>query len=130
MEGNVWVTAVMWVVGIVVLLVIAGLSIGIPYLFIRMILKQIEYAKTIKDWALDLKKRHTSQGEFDTLLQEMRDVKWVPNRPEYWGYCKNIYYATLHSREITLDQKRQLYTEFERMKVHGLPYPQERKNVR
>ncbi|WP_114167132.1 hypothetical protein [Exiguobacterium sp. TNDT2] len=130
MDNQLLFTIGMWLLGSLAIVVMGAVVVGLPYFFIRMIIKQMEYGKTLKVWGLKLKKRHTTQAEFEGLMQDMRDVKWAPNYPEYWGYCKNIFYATLHSHEIMLEQKRQLYAEFERLKVHGLPYPRERKEVR
>lgn len=119
-------TIIIAILGVIMSLLTLGAVLIIPYFFIRVILKQVEYGKLLKTWGLDLKKRHTTQAEFATLLQDMKQVKWGPNSPEYWGYCKHIFYATLHSRDVTLEQKRQLYEEMDRLKVRGLPYPQDR----
>lgn len=121
-------TIIVAILGVFMSLLTLGAVLAIPYFFIRVILKQIEYGKLLKTWGLDLKKRHTTQAEFATLLQDMKQVKWGLNSPEYWGYCRHIFYATLNSHDVTLEQKRQLYEEMDRMKVHGLPYPQDRKN--
>lgn len=129
MDSQLWFTIGMWTLGSLAIIVMAAVFVGVPYYFIRMIIKQMEYGRTLKTCGVTLQKRHTTQSEFDGLIREMREVKWAPNYPEYWGYCKTIFFATLHSREITLEQKRQLYAEFERLKVHGLPYPRERKEM-
>lgn len=128
MENNITLIIIMGILGILLSILMIGAVLALPYFFIRMILKQIEYGKVIKMWGLDLKKRHTTQVEFHALLRDIQQVKWSPNYPEYWGYCKHIFYATLHSQDVTLEQKRQLHEEMERLKVRGLPYPQSRQN--
>ena len=57
-----------WVLGSLALVVMGTIFFGLPYYFIRMINKQMEYGKTLKVWGLKLKKRHTTQSEFNALL--------------------------------------------------------------
>ena len=113
------------IVAILLFFLMVCIILAIPYFFIRRVLKKNKYGKIIKMWGSDLRKRHTTQVEFHSLLRDMQQVKQIPNRSEYWGYCKHIYFATLHSRGVTLEQQRELYEKFNQLKVHGLPYPED-----
>lgn len=64
MENNITLIIIMGILGILLSILMIGAVLALPYFFIRMILKQIEYGKVIKMWGLDLKKRYTTQVEF------------------------------------------------------------------
>lgn len=113
------------IVAILLFFLMVCIVLALPYFFIRRVLKKNKYGKIIKMWGSDLRKRHTTRVEFHSLLRDMQQVKQIPNRSEYWSYCKHIYFATLHSRDVTLEQQRELYEKFNQLKVHGLPYPED-----
>ncbi|WP_114167130.1 hypothetical protein [Exiguobacterium sp. TNDT2] len=94
------------------------LAVSIPF--------QISYALKIKKWEIHLQRRDVRQVEFHELLDDMKAIWWVPNHPKYWGRCKTIYFAALHSRELSFEQKRELFDVFDDLKLKGIPYPKGR----
>jgi hypothetical protein len=70
------------------------------------------------------------QVEFHDLFDDMKAIWWVPNHPKYWGRCKTIYFAALHSRELSFEQKRELFDVFDDLKLKGIPYPKAREERR
>lgn len=100
----------------------------IPLIFLILAVSiplQIFYALKIKKWENRLWKRPVRHTEFSDLLDDMKMIWWVPNHPKYWGRCKTIYFAALHSRELSVEEKREMYDVFDDLEVKGIPYPQE-----
>lgn len=103
---------------LVIPLIFLIIAISIPF--------QINYAMRLKKWGTRLQQRTIRQVEFYDVLDDMRAIWWVPNHPKYWGRCKTIYFAALHSRDISYEQKRELFDVFDALKVKGIPLPRDR----
>ncbi|MCT4796635.1 hypothetical protein [Exiguobacterium alkaliphilum] len=104
----------------------------IPLIFLILAVSiplQIFYALKIKKWENELKRRDVRQIEFHDLLEDMKAIWWVSNHPTYWGRCKTIYFAALHSRVLSFEQKRELFDVFDHLKVKGIPYPKGQSNA-
>lgn len=120
------------VLAVVLLLIITGnMMLIIPLIFLTILISvplQISFALRIKKWEKRLKHRNITEEEFYDLYTDMKRIWWVPNHPKYWGRLKTIYFSSLHSRELTLTQKRELYKVLDGLSLKGIPYPQDRKN--
>jgi hypothetical protein len=89
---------------------------------------QIYWAISINRWTKRLRYRPPSQEEAIEVINFFRKVWYIPDSPKYWGACKNIYYAVLHSPTVTFEAKKQLFTILERRKVYGLKPPSQKKH--
>jgi hypothetical protein len=101
----------------------------IPLIFLIIAVSvplQIRYALKLKKWESRLQQRTVRQVEFYDLLDDMKAIWWVPNHPKYWGRCKTIYFAALHSRDVSYEQKRELFDVFDALKLKGIPFPKDR----
>lgn len=101
----------------------------IPLIFLIIAVSvplQISYALKLKKWETRLQQRTVRQVEFYDLLDDMKAIWWVPNHPKYWGRCKTIYFAALHSRDVSYEQKRELFDVFDALKLKGIPFPKDR----
>lgn len=101
----------------------------IPLIFLIIAVSvplQIRYALKLKKWESRLQQRTVRQVEFYDLLDDMKAIWWVPNHPKYWGRCKTIYFAALHSRDVSYEQKRELFDVFDALKLKGIPFPKVR----
>lgn len=101
----------------------------IPLIFLIIAVSvplQIRYALKLKKWESRLQQRTVRQVEFYDLLDDMKAIWWVPNHPKYWGRCKTIYFAALHSRDVSYEQKRELFDVFDNLKLKGVPFPKDR----
>lgn len=101
----------------------------IPLIFLIIAVSvplQIRYALKLKKWESRLQQRTVRQVEFYDLLDDMKAIWWVPNHPKYWGRCKTIYFAALHSRDVSYEQKRELFDVFDTLKLKGIPFPKDR----
>ncbi|WP_031422563.1 hypothetical protein [Exiguobacterium sp. NG55] len=120
------------IIAVMVLLMVTGNMVLIfPLLFLVIFISipiQISFALRIKKWEKRLRHRNITEDEFYDLYSDMKTMWWVPNHPKYWGRLKKIYFSALHSRELTLDQKRHLYEVLDELSLQGIPYPQDRKN--
>lgn len=116
--------------GLVLLFIFSGEPMLIvPLVFgviVASILLQMAYARKIKKWETLLQRRSMRQVEFYDVLEDMKSIWWVPNHPKYWGQCKTIYFAALHSRDISYEQKRELFDVFDTLKLKGIPFPRDR----
>ncbi|MDE3839173.1 hypothetical protein C0966_07340 [Bacillus methanolicus] len=88
---------------------------------------QIYWAISISRWAKRLRYHPVSEEQALEVINFFRKVWYIPNAPKYWGECKNIYYAVLHSPVVTFETKKQLFTILERRKVYGLRPPYKKK---
>ena len=101
----------------------------IPLIFLIIAVSvplQIRYALKLKKWESRLQQRTVRQVEFYDLLDDMKAIWWVPNHPKYWERCKTIYFAALHSRDVSYEQKRELFDVFDALKLKGIPFPKDR----
>ncbi|WP_214774661.1 hypothetical protein [Exiguobacterium sp. s37] len=114
---------------ILLVFVVPPMIVFTPVLiFIAILLRTISFGARINEWEERLRHRNIKEDEFIDLYTDMKTMWWVPNSPVTWGRLRKIYFSSLHSRELTLEQKRQLYDVFQKLSVRGIPYPQDRKN--
>ena len=112
------------------LMFISGsLAMFVPFLIVfALFLRTISFSSRVNKWEERLRHRNITEDEFYDLYTDMESMWWVPNSPTTWGRLRTIYFSSLHSRELTLEQKRQLYDVFAKLSVRGIPYPQDRKD--
>lgn len=108
--------------GIHFFLLISAMIIFIP-LFIVSIFYGLLFRQSFKKWADILKKRDSSHEEAEEVFLAIRKFPKVPNTPANWGYCKQIYYGVLHSREVNHETKLKIFNKFDELDVHGIRAP-------
>ena len=64
------------------------------------------------------------------FIIETGRIKRMQNRQRYWTMCKQIYFASLNLKELSFEQKVQMYEVFNRLGVQGIPYPKGRPSER
>ncbi|WP_114167131.1 hypothetical protein [Exiguobacterium sp. TNDT2] len=97
---------------------------------IGLAILQGSYVRKLEAWHVGLRDRTLRAHEFPELIEDMSKLKGIPNRPKYWGMAKQIYFAALHSKELSFEQKIQIYELFDRLGVQGISYPKGRPSER
>ena len=77
----------------------------------------------LRHWSKQLEHRTLHAHEFSELLADLTVFKRMHNRPAVWSMCKTIYFGVYRSNELTLDEKVKIYDVFDRLGLHGIPYP-------